>query len=125
MSVNSELLMSSKSCIEKKLLRDFFKGYLPADVLYRSKEAFSDAVSSKDINWYKSVGNKAESLIIDDEFKTEEYEHNQPMTKEALYYRRIFDKIYPGRDKLIEYYWLPKFQKEIVHDPSATILDCY
>jgi len=125
MSVNSELLMSSKSCIEKKLLRDSFKGYLPTDVLYRSKEAFSDAVSSKDINWYKSVGNKAESLITDDEFKTEEYEHNQPMTKEALYYRRIFDKIYPGRDKLIEYYWLPKFQKEIVHDPSATILDCY
>ena len=63
MSVNSELLMSSKSCIEKKLLRDFFKGYLPADVLYRSKEAFSDAVLSKDVKWYKSVEIKQRVLL--------------------------------------------------------------
>lgn len=125
LSVNAELLMSSKECIEKKLLRDSFNGYLPTDILYRSKEAFSDAVSSKDINWYKSVACKVENMIADDELKSEIYEHNQPMSKEALYYRRIFNKFYSGRDKLIGYYWLSKFQKEVIHDPSATVLNCY
>lgn len=125
LSINANDLLSSKECMEKKILRDSFKGYLPNDILYRSKEAFSDAVSSKDVNWYKSVAIKAESLITDDELKNGKYLHNKPLTKEALYYRRIFNKFYPGRDNLINYYWLPKFQKEIVNDPSATILNCY
>ena len=49
--------------------------------------------------------------------RQKKYEYNQTMSKEELYYRRIFDKFYTEKNKLIEYYWLPKFQKEIIHDP--------
>ncbi len=53
------------------------------------------------------------------------YTHNIQQTKEALYYRKIFNKYYPQNDNVIDHYWLPKFQDEIIRDPSATILKCY
>lgn len=122
MESNAEIWMSSKDYIEKKPLRDAFRGYLPDEILYRSKEAFSDAVSSKDVSWYKSIQLEAENIA---DFDVTEYTHNPPQTKEALYYRKIFNEFYPGRDECIAHYWLPRFQKEIVHDPSATVLKCY
>ncbi len=42
--------------------------------------------------------------------------------KEALYYRRIFNSYYPNRDNVITHYWLPKWQKEKIVDPSANML---
>jgi len=120
-------LFMSGDCIEKKILRDSFKGYLPDEILYRSKEAFSDAVSSNEVNWYKSIEKYANEIISDEEMSkaSEKYKHNPPECKEALLYRNIFNEIYPERDELIQYYWLPKFQNKKITDPSATVLDCY
>jgi asparagine synthase (glutamine-hydrolysing) len=114
--------------MEKLLLRDSFKdGYLPDDILYRPKEAFSDAVSTKDVSWYKSLQNIIDKELSDDEFNREKitYQHNPPMTKEALYYRRIFNKYFPEGDHFINHYWFPKWVDKDLVDPSATALKCY
>ncbi|AGF85416.1 synthase [Moumouvirus goulette] len=121
-SIDPSLLMYRKDYLEKKIIRDAFIGYLPDEVLYRPKEAFSDAVSSQDINWYKNIQEIANSYITDIELETNPYIHNRPEIKEALYYRKIFDTIYPGRDNVLPHYWLPRFQTSKISDPSATIL---
>lgn len=120
--IDPKLLMYKKDYIEKRILRDAFKGFLPDEILYRPKEAFSDAVSSKEINWYKSIQEKVEKIITNDELINNPFKINKPEIKEALYYRRIFNKIYPNRDDIIPHYWLPNFQNEKIIDPSATVL---
>jgi asparagine synthase (glutamine-hydrolysing) len=127
-SIPQHFLMNSKSVMEKKIIRDSFKGYLPDPVLYRSKEAFSDAVSSKEVNWYKSVQKYAEEIISDVEFNNRHlrWTVNIPHTKEAYYYRTLFENEYGNTfDSIIPHYWLPRFQKEVVVDPSATVLSSY
>lgn len=112
--------------IEKQLIRDAFKyeDLLPDEVLYRKKAAFSDAVSSASESWYKTLSKKyIEVHISDDEFLelSKNYLHNKPPTKEALYYRIIFDELFEGRDKVIEHYWMPSWC-DTNGDPSATVL---
>ena len=124
---NPELRKPSKNIIEKKLLRDSFQdNYLPEEILYRRKEAFSDAVSSKEVSWYQTLCKHIDNVITDEEMKEakNKYLHNTPRTKEALYYRKIFNEFYEGRDKLIDHYWMPMWQGDIT-DPSATILKCH
>ena len=125
MKINPLLLMFRPGQMEKQIIRDSFKGYLPDEILYRSKEAFSDAVSNNEVNWAKSIQSVAEKEITDEELANNGFEINTPMTKDALYFRRIFNQYYPGRDNVIPHYWLPKFQKEVVWDPSARVLKCY
>lgn len=123
--INPELLMYKKDWMEKKLLRDSFVGYLPDEILFRSKEAFSDAVSTKEINWFRTLQSRLEQEITDEELLNNEFENPKPETKESLFYRRIFDKFYHGRNNAIPHYWMPRWQKERITDPSATILRCY
>ena len=123
--IDPQLLMYKEDYIEKKIIRDSFIGYLPDEILYRSKEAFSDAVSSTEINWFKSIQNRVAKEITLDELENNPFVINKPKTLDALYFRRIFNYIYPGRDNVIEHYWLPRFQKTEVVDPSATVLKCY
>ena len=126
LSLDPNLRKPSKDIMEKMLLRDSFKNYLPDEILYRPKEAFSDAVSSKEISWYKTLCKHIDGIITDDELKdaSNKYPFNTPQTKEALYYRNIFAKLYPNRDKLIDHYWMPMWQGDI-KDPSATVLACH
>ncbi|AVL94726.1 asparagine synthase [Moumouvirus australiensis] len=121
-NIDPNLLMYKKDYLEKKIIRDAFIGYLPDNILYRPKEAFSDAVSSQNVNWYKNIQEIANKTISDNELEENPYTHNKPEIKEALYYRRIFDEIYPGRDNVLPHYWLPRFQTNKVSDPSATVL---
>lgn len=124
MSLDPGLKMCNDK-IEKKLLRDAFKGWLPDDILYRPKEAFSDAVSSKEVSWYRSLQALINKEINDIDLVNQPYKHNPPLTKEALYYRRIFDKYYPDRNTIIPKYWMPKWQSKDLTDPSATVLKCH
>ena len=113
--------------IEKYLLRKAFdNGLLPDEILWRSKEAFSDGVSSKKKSWFEILQCHINNIITDEEFEesASKYKHNPPKLKEALYYRRIFDKHFSNRDSIIPYYWLPKWNGEI-NDPSARILNSY
>jgi len=113
--------------IEKFLLRKAFDdGLLPDEILWRSKEAFSDGVSSKKKSWFKILQEHIDNEISDEEFETRriKYTHNTPAIKEALYYREIFHKYFPNNDNILPYYWLPKWNGN-VKDPSARILEAY
>ena len=49
--------------------------------------------------------------------------HNKPTTVEQLYYREIFESHFHNKDKIIPYFWMPKYSN--VTDSSARKLDIY
>jgi asparagine synthase (glutamine-hydrolysing) len=87
--------------IEKKILRDSFRGYLPDKILYRKKEQFSDGVSgyNKGENWIDSLKEHCEKILLTPTFEKlkKEYTINQPRTREELYYRMIFSELFTNK----------------------------
>jgi asparagine synthase (glutamine-hydrolysing) len=114
--------------IGKYLLRKAFEdgNYLPPDLLYRDKAAFSDAVGHRMVDYLKEL---AEEKYSDQQFekKKKNFSHCPPMSKEALMYREIFEDFYPEQSHLIKDYWLPNREWENcnVTDPSARVLPNY
>ena len=114
--------------MEKVMLRDAFAKdeLLPVDVLYRTKEAFSDGVSSQaeGLSWYEIIQKKIEQkgLVVDGWRKIEYTKNYWPpcLTKEAFYYRNIFDLHYKHTGWLWPY-WMPKWSPD-TQDPSARTL---
>ena len=111
----------------KYLLRKAFEGdYLPDEILWREKAAFSDAVGHSMVDDLKEY---AEGLYTDEEYeqKRMKYEHARPFTKESLLYREIFEKYYPGQAEMIADFWMPNREWEgcDVNDPSARVLSNY
>ena len=111
----------------KYLLRHAFEGdYLPHDILYREKAAFSDAVGHSMVDYLKEY---AENYYSDEEFELDctKYAHAKPFTKESLLYREIFDKYYHGNCEMIVDFWMPNKEWEgcNVNDPSARVLSNY
>ena len=111
----------------KYLLRRAFEGdYLPQEILYREKAAFSDAVGHSMVDYLKEY---AEKYYTESEFieKKEKYTHARPFTKESLLYREIFEKYYPGQSQMIADFWMPNKSWEgcDVNDPSARVLSNY
>lgn len=115
--------------MEKTILREsFVDDYLPHEILFRSKEAFSDAVSSKEKSWYKSLVELIEKRVSEQDLELAKqiYQHNPPQTREALYYRQLFDKFYPNKSHILPHYWMPRWvDLNGKWDPSATVLDCH
>ena len=127
MSIDPELKMN-KFGKGKYLLRHAFEGlgYLPDEILWREKAAFSDAVGHSMVNYLKDY---AESLYTDEEYENrrQQYAFAQPFTKESLLYREIFEKYYPGQAKMVVDFWMPNRNWEgcNVNDPSARVLSNY
>jgi asparagine synthase (glutamine-hydrolysing) len=84
--------------IEKHILRDAFDTpedpYLPHDILWRQKEQFSDGVG---YGWIDSLRDLAEKNVSDQMFASADkrFPENPPLTKEAYFYRSIFEGHYP------------------------------
>ncbi len=111
----------------KYLLRKAFDkdGYLPEEILYRQKAAFSDAVGHSMVDILKAYAN---DYYTDVEFLEKKKLYSPiPFTKEALLYREIFEKYYPKHGHLIKDYWMPNKTWEgcDVDDPSARYLKNY
>jgi asparagine synthase (glutamine-hydrolysing) len=126
MSIDPSLVVPQKG-VEKDLLRKAFEGYLPHDVLYRKKEAFSDAVSTQTKSWYQIIQDYIETLVTDEEFQNEKgkYTWCTPYTKESYYYRKKFVEYFgDNNSSVIPYFWLPKWTTETT-DPSARTLNIY
>jgi len=128
LSVDPEL-RDSRNRIEKWLLRESFNNlnYLPPEVLFRRKEAFSDGISSVENSWYTMLQTHMETVYSDEEFimKQEEYKHCVPPTKEALYYREMYKNFFGNNTcHIVPYYWLPKWCGDI-SEPSARVLHNY
>ena len=127
LSVNPELKMN-KYNKGKFLLRKAFEDgdYLPHDILYREKAAFSDAVGHSMVDYLKDY---AEKKYSDEEFEArrKRYKHATPFTKESLLYREIFEKYYKGQGEMIKDFWMPNktWKGCDVNDPSARVLSNY
>lgn len=111
----------------KYLLRHAFEGdYLPHDILYREKAAFSDAVGHSMVDYLKEY---AEQYYTDREFAelSGKYSHAKPFTKESLLYREIFEKYYSGQSNMVADFWMPNKDWDgcNVNDPSARVLSNY
>ncbi len=111
----------------KYLLRHAFEGdYLPRDILYREKAAFSDAVGHSMVNYLKEY---AGGLYTDAQFeeKRAKYDFARPFTKESLLYRELFEGYYPGQARMVADFWMPNKSWEgcDVDDPSARVLSNY
>lgn len=112
----------------KYLLRHAFEGdYLPNNILYREKAAFSDAVGHSMVDHLKEY---AETHYSNEEFESlcEKYKyHAKPFTMESLLYREIFEKYYPGQAEMVVDFWMPNKEWEgcNVNDPSARVLSNY
>ncbi len=107
--------------IEKKILRDSFNdSTIPEEILYRIKNAFSDACG---YDWIPSLLKHCESLVSDEDFSSRylKYPRCTPPTKEAYFYRRTFDEFYPNQEHILKHYWLPNWV-ENNGEPSAKIL---
>ena len=109
---------------EKYLLRYAFDktNLLPNCILWRTKEAFSDGVSSQKKSWYEIIQEHVKTMELPD---LSLLEHMTPTTKEQTYYRHLFNTYYGNfHDEIIPYYWMPKFI-EGATDSSARTLNIY
>ena len=126
MSINPEKKMNIYGK-GKYLLRKAFEGdYLPYEILWREKAAFSDAVGHSMVDYLKEYAN---GLYTDEEFKekSEKYTFAKPFTKESLLYRELFEKYYPNQAEMVPDFWMPNKNWEgcDVDDPSARVLKNY
>ena len=80
--------------MEKGILRAAFEGYLPDSILWRQKEQFSDGVG---YGWIDGLKDHAEAQVSDRELAAADkrFPVNPPQTKEAYYYRSLFEQFFP------------------------------
>ena len=92
LSLSPDLKIATGERMEKLLLREAFKGYLPDNILWRKKEKFSKGAGSSHI-----MAEKAEKEISTEEFEKERMLKSglRIRTKEELYYYRVFKKHFP------------------------------
>lgn len=95
MRSNPEYKMCKEGRIEKHIVREAFDGYLPESVLWRQKEQFSDGVG---YSWIDSLKEYVDSQVSAQDFANAQYRFpiNTPESKEAYFYRLIFEQHFPG-----------------------------
>ncbi len=95
MGINPEDKMIKNGRIEKWVLREAFKDYLPESVLWRQKEQFSDGVG---YSWIDSLKELVSEEVSDFDLKNASkiFPVNPPQNKEEFYYRIIFKDHFPS-----------------------------
>ena len=106
--------------LEKRLLREAAKGFLPDSIRLRPKEAFSDGVG---YSWVQGIRAYSARQISDEEWanRTALYPELTPNSKEAYLYRKLYHQHFD--ELLITQYWLPSWSQAT--DPSATVLESH
>ena len=114
---------------EKALLRHAFAKYrpslLPSSVLFRTKETFSDSLSTETSDWYTKLkiftlkgisllGGRSNTFYL------------PPPSPEVAYYRYFFREIFGEHcAQVIPHFWMPLWVKHTKGDPSAKQMDVY
>ncbi|MCJ1260914.1 asparagine synthetase [Lobaria immixta] len=124
MSVDPAEKLITKDRIEKYILRKAFdttdepgtKPYLPKNILWRQKEQFSDGVG---YGWIDALKENAESHVTDEQMKNpkKEWGNENPDTKEAYWYRLMFDDHFPPQCASTVMRWTPTWSDQT--DPSG------
>jgi len=118
---------------------------LPVEVLMRKKEAFSDGVSKTTRSLYQIIQEYTDEKFMNEDYVNFNYipicqdmyekiskihngmmiidDYLLPTTSEQFYYRKIFEKYYPGMGEIIPYFWMPKYVN--AKDASARTLEIY
>jgi asparagine synthase (glutamine-hydrolysing) len=98
--------------MEKHVIRQAFEDeenpYLPHDILWRQKEQFSDGVG---YSWIDGLKAHAEAVVSDSMFedRADRFPHDTPTTKEAYWYRQIFESLFPEKaclETIVR--WIPR-----------------
>jgi len=94
MRINPEDKMCGNGVMEKAILRKSFEGYLPKEILWRQKEQFSDGVG---YSWIDGLKAHVESQVTDQQLESASFKFpiNTPDSKEAYFYRTIFEERFP------------------------------
>ncbi len=125
MSIDPAEKMITKERMEKWILRKAFdttgedtKPYLPHHVLWRQKEQFSDGVG---YSWIDALKDAAERAVTDEEMRhpNPAWGDDIPSTKEAWWYRRMFDDVFPPQAASTVMRWVPKEAWGCSADPSG------
>ena len=124
MSIDPAEKMITKDRIEKYILRKAFDtssepdvpAYLPEKILWRQKEQFSDGVG---YGWIDALKDTAEKMVSDEQMKNpkKEWGSDVPDTKEAYWYRCMFDEHFPASCASTVMRWTPTWSKQT--DPSG------
>ena len=121
-SMNPEFNIPKILCdqikFEKTILREAFESYLPYNVAWRRKAAFSDAVSSSHKPWYKWIQEYVDTTEIKDKIT----DHGG--TSESNYYKTVFYSYFQDYRPTIQL-WLPRWSGDMKGEPSATALNVY
>jgi asparagine synthase (glutamine-hydrolysing) len=121
LSLSGELKEPNKGTEKYLLRKSFAAGYLPEEVLWRRKDGMSDAVSGDSgKKWFEQIQEFVEGEVSDTEFR--ESKTKFP-SKEAYYYRKIYDKIFPTYQPKYDY-WLPRWV-DCGGDPSGRVLGIF
>lgn len=128
LSIDPEMKMN-RSGHGKYLLRKAFEDgdWLPDDILWREKAAFSDAVGHSMVDDLKAYAEKYyNGKDLEAEYRKYP-EEGRPFTPESLLYREIFESFYPGQYRMIPGFWMPNSSWPGCHvnDPSARVLSNY
>ncbi|MGB1261365.1 MAG: asparagine synthase B [Cognaticolwellia sp.] len=94
MRINPADKMCGNGKMEKAILRASFEGYLPKEILWRQKEQFSDGVG---YSWIDGLKQHVEAKVSDQQLASAAFKFpvNTPETKEAYYYRCVFEEHFP------------------------------
>ncbi|KAL8822010.1 MAG: hypothetical protein Q9223_000001 [Gallowayella weberi] len=124
MNVDPAEKLISKDRIEKYILRKAFdtsdepgaQPYLPQHILWRQKEQFSDGVG---YGWIDALKSNADEQVSDEQMQhpKAEWGNDVPDTKEAYWYRLMFDELFPPQCASTVMRWTPTWSKET--DPSG------
>ncbi|CCC12406.1 hypothetical protein SMACR_05583 [Sordaria macrospora] len=129
MNIDPQEKMITKEKLEKYILRKAFDtkdqpegAYLPDNILYRQKEQFSDGVG---YGWIDALKDQAELQVTDEMMKNPkpEWGSDIPDTKEAYWYRCMFDEHFPPSCASTVMRWTPKWVKQT--DPSGRAISIH
>jgi asparagine synthase (glutamine-hydrolysing) len=99
MSLNPADKMTGPDRIEKHLLREAFAELLPPEIAWRQKEQFSDGVG---YGWIDGVKAFAAQQVSDTQMAhaAKRFPYNTPQSREAYFFRRLFEDHFPLRSAL-------------------------
>ena len=95
MNINPKDKMITEDRMEKWVLREAFKDYLPKEIAWRQKEQFSDGVG---YSWIDELKKFIDINVSDKEFEDAKkiFPNQTPSNKEEFYYRKIFVNHFPS-----------------------------
>ncbi|KAI9737730.1 MAG: asparagine synthetase [Cirrosporium novae-zelandiae] len=124
MGIDPEDKLIKPGRIEKYILRKAFdtsdepetEPYLPDNILWRQKEQFSDGVG---YGWIDALKDEAEKKVTDEMMKNprKEWGDDIPDSKEAYWYRCMFDELFPSYCAKTVMRWTPTWSNQT--DPSG------